>query len=505
MAILNTLVSWLMNKRIHQIELFIKYPHEVQEEWFNKLINQGKLTEWGKIYDYKSITTAEQYAERVPVSTYEDLKPFIDRLRLGEQNLLWPEEIKWFAKSSGTTSSKSKYIPVSNSSLDECHFKGGKDMLSLYVTNHPDSQIFDGRGLVMGGSHNIVEVNNESYYDGDLSAIIIQNLPFWAQFMKTPNLAIALMDEWETKIELMAQETMQHDVTSISGVPSWTMVLIKRVLELTGKDNLLEVWPNLEVFFHGGVSFDPYRDQFKQLIPTNSMNYMETYNASEGFFGIQDQKNSNELLLMLDYGIFYEFIPAENIDDEHPKTIQLDQVKLHQNYALVISTNAGLWRYMIGDTVTFTSLKPYRIRITGRTKNFINAFGEELIVDNADKALAIACNKCKASISDYTAAPMYFKENESGAHEWLIEFSEAPANLEYFAETFDNALKSLNSDYEAKRYHNMILRAPIIRNMEQGTFYNWLKSNGKLGGQHKVPRLSNNRNIVEQILSGISS
>lgn len=505
MAILNTLVSWLMNKRIHQIELFIKYPHEVQEEWFNKLINQGKTTEWGKIYDYKSIKTAQQYAERVPVSTYEDLKPFIDRLRQGEQNLLWPEEIKWFAKSSGTTSSKSKYIPVSNSSLDECHFKGGKDMLSLYVTNNPDSQIFDGRGLVMGGSHNIVEVNNESYYDGDLSAIIIQNLPFWAQFMKTPNLAIALMDEWEAKIELMAQETMQHDVTSISGVPSWTMVLIKRVLELTGKDNLLEVWPNLEVFFHGGVSFDPYREQFRHLIPSGSMNYMETYNASEGFFGIQDQKNSNELLLMLDYGIYYEFIPAEKLDEEHPQTIQLDQVKLNQNYALVISTNAGLWRYMIGDTVTFTSLKPYRIRITGRTKNFINAFGEELIVDNADKALAIACNKCRASISDYTAAPMYFNGNESGAHEWLIEFSEAPANLEYFAETFDNALKSLNSDYEAKRYHNMILRSPIIHNLEQGTFYNWLKANGKLGGQHKVPRLSNNRNIVEQILSGITA
>jgi hypothetical protein len=505
MAILNTLVSWLMNKRIHQIELFIKYPHEVQEEWFNKLINQGKMTEWGKIYDYKSITNAQQYAERVPVSTYEDLKPFIDRLRQGEQNLLWPEEIKWFAKSSGTTSSKSKYIPVSNSSLDECHFKGGKDMLSIYVANNPDSQIFDGRGLVMGGSHNIVEVNNESYYDGDLSAIIIQNLPFWAQFMKTPNLAIALMDEWEAKIELMAQETMQHDVTSISGVPSWTMVLIKRVLELTGKDNLLEVWPNLEVFFHGGVSFDPYREQFKHLIPSENMNYMETYNASEGFFGIQDQKNSNELLLMLDYGIYYEFIPAEKLDEEHPQTIQLDQVKLNQNYALVISTNAGLWRYMIGDTVTFTSLKPYRIRITGRTKNFINAFGEELIVDNADKALAVACNKCKASISDYTAAPMYFNDNDSGAHEWLIEFSESPANLEYFAETFDNALKSLNSDYEAKRYHNMILRPPIIRKMEQGTFYNWLKANGKLGGQHKVPRLSNNRSIVEQILSGISS
>jgi hypothetical protein len=501
MAIFNTLVSWLMIKRIHQIELFIKYPHDVQDEWFERLISQGKSTEWGKKYDYKSITNVRQFSERVPISTYEDLKPFIDRLRQGEQNILWPEEIKWFAKSSGTTSSKSKFIPVSNSSLDECHFKGGKDMLSLYVRNNPETMIFDGKGLVMGGSHNISEVNNESYYDGDLSAIIIQNLPFWAQFLKTPNLSIALMDEWEEKIELMARETMQHDVTNISGVPSWTMVLIKKVLELTGKENLSEVWPNLEVFFHGGVNFDPYREQFKNLIPNPNMNYMETYNASEGFFGIQDQKNSNDLLLMLDYGIFYEFIPVENLYDERPKVVQLGQVELNHNYALVISTNAGLWRYLIGDTVKFTSTNPYRIKITGRTKNFINAFGEELIVDNAEKALAIACSKCQVNIIDYTAAPLYLSGKESGAHEWLIEFENPPGNIDYFAETFDNALKSLNSDYEAKRYHNMILRPPIIRTMEAGTFYNWLKINGKLGGQHKVPRLSNNRDIVDQILS----
>ena len=378
-------------------------------------------------------------------------------------------------------------------------------MLSLYVRNNPETMIFDGKGLVMGGSHNISEVSNESYYDGDLSAIIIQNLPFWAQFLKTPNLSIALMDEWEEKIELMARETMQHDVTNISGVPSWTMVLIKKVLELTGKDNLTEVWPNLEVFFHGGVNFDPYREQFKHLIPSSKMNYMETYNASEGFFGIQDMKNSSDLLLMLDYGIFYEFIPVEHLNDAHPKVVQLDQVLLNHNYALVISTNAGLWRYLIGDTVKFTSLNPFRIKITGRTKNFINAFGEELIVDNAEKALAVACSKCQVNIVDYTAAPLYLSGKESGAHEWLIEFENPPVNIDYFAETFDNALKSLNSDYEAKRYHNMILRPPIIRTMEPGTFYKWLKINGKLGGQHKVPRLSNNREIVDQILSGINS
>jgi len=494
-----------MNKRIHQIELFIKYPHDVQAEWFMRLINSGKTTEWGKRYDYKSIRNVAQYNERVPISTYEDLQPFIDRLRQGEQNILWPEEIKWFAKSSGTTSSKSKYIPVSNSSLDECHFKGGKDMLSLYVHNNPETMIFDGKGLVMGGSHTITEVNNESYYDGDLSAIIIQNLPFWAQFLKTPNLTIALMDEWEAKIDLMAHETMQHDVTSISGVPSWTLVLIKRILEMTGKTNLSEVWPNLEVFFHGGVNFDPYRQHFKQLIQSPTMNYMETYNASEGFFGIQDQKYSSDLLLMLDYGIFYEFISTENLHEEHPKVIQLEQVEINHNYALVISTNAGLWRYMIGDTVKFISRNPYRIKITGRTKNFINAFGEELIVDNAEKAFAIACSKCHVNIIDYTAAPQYLSDKQSGAHEWLIEFETPPDNLDYFAETFDNVLKSLNSDYEAKRYHNMILQSPIIRSVKSGTFYNWLKINGKLGGQNKVPRLSNNRDIIEQILSTMHS
>lgn len=501
MALINTLVSWLMNKRIHQIELFIKYPHDVQAEWFRRLIAQGKYTEWGRDYDYKSIRTIDHYAERVPISTYEDLKPYIDRLRNGEQNLLWPEEIKWFAKSSGTTSSKSKYIPVSASSLDECHFKGGKDMLSLYVHNFPETTIFDGKGLVMGGSHNISEVNNDSYYDGDLSAIIIQNLPFWAQFLKTPNLSIALMDEWETKIDRMARETMHHNVTSISGVPSWTMVLIKKVLELTGAAHLSEVWPNLEVFFHGGVNFEPYREQYRNLIQSSKLTFMETYNASEGFFGIQDQKGTNELLLMLDYGIYYEFIPMEKFFEEKPQTIQLDQVELNHNYALVITTNAGLWRYLIGDTVVFTSVNPYRIKITGRTKNFINAFGEELIVDNAEKALGIACGKCQVNIIDYTAAPCYQSDGESGAHEWLIEFENKSVNIEYFIETFDNALKSLNSDYEAKRYQNMILRPPIVRQMQSGTFYNWLKINGKLGGQNKVPRLSNNRDIVEQILS----
>ena len=502
MALINSVLSWLMKKRIHQIELFLKYPYDVQTEWLKKLLNAAKDTEWGRKYDYKSISSPVEFRQRVPVGDYENIKPYITRLRRGEQNLLWYSDIKWFAKSSGTTSDKSKFIPVSAEALEECHFKGGKDLLSIYCNNNPDTVFFDGKGLALGGSHQISDFNNESYY-GDLSAIIIQNLPWWVEFMRTPNLAIALMDEWESKIEKMAEVTMEENVTNISGVPSWILLLLKRILEKTGKSSILDVWPNLELFTHGGVSFIPYREQFRKLIPSDKMNYIETYNASEGFFGIQDSNNSDDMLLMLDYGIYYEFIPSEDFENDNPKTFSLDEVELHKNYALVISTNAGLWRYKIGDTITFTSLNPHRIQITGRTKNFINAFGEELIVDNADKALSIACEKSGALIKEYTVAPIYFSDQESAAHEWLIEFEVVPSSIEYFTDVIDNALKSLNSDYEAKRYQNMILRLPVIRAVPNGTFYNWMKLKGKLGGQHKVPRLFNDRRYVDEILKMI--
>ena len=501
MALINSVLSWLMKKRFHQIELFMKYPLEVQEEWFKKLISQAKDTEWGKKYDYAGINSVKEFKSRVPVSNYETLKPYIDRMRKGEQNILWGSEIKWFAKSSGTTAGKSKYIPVSTESLEECHYNVGKDMLSIYCNNYPDTYIFDGRGLAMGGSHKITEINNENYYSGDLSAIIVQNLPYWAEFIRVPKRSVALMDEWESKIEKMATSTISHNVTNILGVPSWTLLLLRRILEITGKDNILEVWPNLEAFFHGGVNFAPYRKQFEQIIPSDNMHYMETYSASEGFFGLQDQINSDELLLMLDYGVFYEFMPMDQLGTENPVTLSLDEVETETNYAMVISTNGGLWRYIIGDTVKFTSLNPFRIKITGRTVNFINAVGEELIIDNAEKALAIACRKSNAIINEYTAAPVYFKEGENAAHEWLIEFEKEPENIEFFNETFDNALKSLNSDYEAKRYHNMVLRQPVIRVIPKGIFYKWLKSKDKLGGQHKVPRLSNDRRYVDEIMS----
>ncbi len=499
MELINTVFSWLMKKRIHQIELFMKYPHEVQNEWLKKLISTAKDTEWGLKYDYKSICTAEQFKERVPLNDYNSLKPYIDRLMCGEQNILWNTDVKWFAKSSGTTSNKSKFIPVSEESLEECHFKGGKDMLSIYCNNYPETMIFNGRGLALGGSHRISEVNNESYY-GDLSAIIIENLPFWAEFIRVPNKTIALMDEWEGKIEKMALATIDHNVTNLSGVPSWTLLLLRRILDITGKSNILEVWPELEVYFHGGVSFSPYREQFNKILPLDKMNYLETYNATEGFFGIQDNPSSDELLLMLDYGIYYEFLPLELINTENPKTLSLDEVETEVNYAIIISTNAGLWRYIIGDTIKFTSINPFRIKITGRTKNFINAFGEELIIENALNSLAIACEKSGAIVNEFTAAPVYLNDNNSASHEWIIEFETEPESIEYFTEILDNALKSINSDYEAKRYHNMLLKLPVIKSVPKGTFYNWLKSKGKLGGQYKVPRLSNDREYIDSIL-----
>ncbi len=499
MTFVNSFINWFIKKRMHQIELFIKYPIEVQEEWFTNLLKDAKDTEWGKKYDYRSIENIQQFKQRVPIQNYDSLYPYIDRILKGEQNLLWPSTIKWFAQSSGTTNNRSKFIPVSTESLEECHFKGGKDMLAIYCNNRPNAQMFTGKGLVLGGSHQINQLTPNSYY-GDLSAVLIKNLPAWAEFMRTPDMAIALLTNYEEKIEKMARATIDVNVTNISGVPTWTIVLAKRILEITGKTNLLEVWPNLELYVHGAVNFEPYREQFKTLMPNPDMYYLETYNASEGFFGIQDQADSSDLLLMLDYGIYYEFIPISEVEKDYPETITLYEVELNKNYAIVISTNAGLWRYMIGDTVKFTSLNPYRIRITGRTKHFINAFGEEVIIDNAEKALTKASTETGALIKDYTACPVYFKGNNVGCHEWIIEFEKMPAEFERFIDILDNTLREVNSDYDAKRFKDMALKRPIIHIAPHNTFYNWLKNKDKLGGQHKIPRLANERKYVDEIL-----
>jgi hypothetical protein len=500
MPIISSIVSWLNIKRLYQIELFMKYPFDVQKETLFGLIEKAASTAIGKEYGFGSIKSIEQFQKKVPVHSYEELKNYVSRIMAGEQNLLWPSEIKWFAKSSGTTNDKSKFIPVSIEALEECHFRGGKDIIAIYTRNHPDSKLLTGKALTLGGSHKISSHSNQSYY-GDLSAILIENLPFWAHFIRTPSHDIALLDEWEEKLDLITKETIHDNVTNIAGVPSWNLVLIDHILKYTGKKNLLEVWPNLELFTHGGVSFIPYREQFKKVIPSESMNYMETYNASEGFFALQDDPSTDDMLLMLDYGIFYEFIPMSEIDLPEPKAYTIADIKTNVNYAMIITTNSGLWRYLIGDTVIFTSLYPHKIKISGRTKHFINTFGEEIIIDNAEKALKIACEKTDSIINEYTAAPVFMTHNSKGSHEWVIEFEKEPADLDYFTAVLDHALCSLNSDYEAKRYKNITLQMPVIRKTAKGSFYKWLSSKGKLGGQNKIPRLSNDRKYVEEILN----
>jgi hypothetical protein len=502
MPLITSIVNWLNFKRVTQIDLIRKYPYQVQQECFSNLIDKAVDTEWGEKYNFSSISSILDFQERVPMSTYEDLKPYIDRVRGGEQNLLWPGEIKWFAKSSGTTSDKSKFIPVSKDAMEKCHFRGGRDVLAIYTNNYPDSKIFSGKGLTLGGSHKIDNFNNQSYY-GDLSAILIENLPFWTEFIRTPSQEIALLDEWEEKLEKIAGETTQVNVTSIAGVPSWNLVMIKHILEVTGKSNLLEVWPNLELFIHGGVSFEPYREQFRKLIPSEKMNYIEAYNASEGFFAIQDEPDKDDLLLMLDYGIFYEFVPLEELTTKNPVVHTINEVQKDINYAIVITTNSGLWRYIIGDTVKFTSLYPHKIKISGRTKHFINVFGEEVIIDNAENALNKACTLTGALVSDYTVGPVFMGDKIKGGHEWIIEFDVAPKSLEEFRYHLDTELMRINSDYEAKRYKNITLDIPLIKLVPRGTFYKWMQKRGKLGGQNKVPRLYNTRKYLDDLLSMI--
>ena len=489
---------------MHQMELFMKYPHEVQDEVLKKNLLMGRDTEFGKKYSFDDLLRYDDFKERVPISTYEQIFPFIDRTMRGEQNVLWPSEIKWFAKSSGTTNARSKFIPVSPEALEDCHFKGGKDMLSLYVNNYPDTQIFSGKGVAVGGSHKVNEFDptSSSFY-GDVSAVIMQNLPPWAQYIRTPSLDVALMDNWEEKIGLLASETSKVNVTNIAGVPTWTVLLIQRILELEKKSNILEVWPNLEVFFHGAVAFQPYKGLFKSLIPVDKMRYWDTYNASEGFFGIQDQKDSDELLLMLDYGVFYEFMPNEEINNDFPKTIGLDQVEIGKNYAMVITTNSGLWRYNIGDTIKFTNTSPFRIKISGRTKHFINVFGEEVIIENAETAITDACDKTGAVIDNFTVGPIFLEKAQRGSHEWIIEFIVKPNSLELFTSLLDESLRKVNSDYDAKRAFDLALMMPKVHSVDEGTFYNWMKKRGKLGGQNKVPRLSNSREYIDDILAMI--
>lgn len=505
MKLLSPAISSLARMRLWRIEAWKNNPVDAQRDILQDIVTAAQFTEFGRKYNFSSLFSIRAFKDTVPVHEYDDLKPYIERMMNGAQNILWNTPIYWFAKSSGTTSDKSKFIPVSEESLHDGHYKAAKDVLTLYYNFNPNSELLTGKGLVIGGSHSINPMNREAQF-GDLSAVLLQNTPFWGHWIRTPDLSIALMDEWENKIELLAQTTIKENVTSVSGVPTWTLVLFRRILELTGKKTISEVWPSFELFMHGGVSFVPYKEQFQKLIGKN-INYLDLYNASEGFFAAQDipeqdtalPAGQDGMLLYVDHGIFMEFMPVSERGNKFPKTIGLKDVELGKNYALVISTNAGLWRYLLGDTIQFTSLKPFRIKVSGRLKHFINAFGEELIIENADNAIAIASEKTGAIVNDYTAAPIYFSEFSNGAHEWMIEFEKMPEDLYRFRNELDAALKNTNSDYEAKRHKDIALRMPVIHSVKKGTFTEWLRRKGRLGGQHKIPRLSNDRNFLEEI------
>lgn len=496
---LTKLLSPIFKFREKQILRYDTRGYEIQYNQLKSLLHYCKQTQFGVQHNFSNVKDYESFKQAVPIHTYETIYPYIKQMLQGEKNVLWPTNVNWFAKSSGTTNEKSKYIPVSKEGLWNCHYAGGRDCMALYFRINPQSNFFSGKGLILGGSLRESDFSDKIHI-GDLSAVMIKNTPSIVNLVRVPEKQIALMDEWVAKLEAISNSVIHKNVTNLSGVPSWFLVLIKAILEKTGKTYLTDVWPNLEVFFHGGISFEPYAEQYKALIPSSSMHYMETYNASEGFFGIQDDLNDKSMLLMLDYGVFYEFIPLDQVDSPEPQTIPLEGIETGKHYAMIISTNSGLWRYMIGDTILFTSKHPYKFIITGRTKQYINAFGEELMVHNADTALSKACEKTGAIIKEYTAAPVYMSSQNVGRHQWLIEFEKMPDSTDHFATIFDGALKEINSDYEAKRYHNMTLTPPEVIVAKKNLFYDWLTRKNKLGGQHKVPRLSNNRQYIDELL-----
>ena len=497
MKIFSPALSRLARLRYWRIEHWIDHPIAAQRDVLQDLIKHGEYTQFGIKYQFSETFSIRKFKETVPIQNYEDLKPYIDQIMNGEEAILWNTPVEWFAKSSGTTNDKSKFIPLTKESIEDNHFQSSKDVLTIYYHAFPNSDLLTGKALVIGGSHQVHPIKEDIQF-GDLSGVLLQNSPIWSSLIRVPELSIALMDEWEDKIEKLAQSTINEPVSSIAGVPTWTLVLLKRILEITGKKNIKEVWPDFELYIHGGVSFTPYKAQFEKIIG-EGCRYLEIYNASEGFFAAQNEIEEEGMLLFLQHGIFYEFMPIEEYGKENPKTIGLDKVELGKNYAIVITTNGGLWRYLVGDTIQFVKLNPFKIKVSGRLKQYINAFGEELISDNSDKAIALTCASMGLAINEYTAAPIYMSDSGSGAHEWLIEFEKEPADLNAFTIVLDKNLQALNSDYEAKRHKDIALSLPKITAVKKGCFHEWLKSKGKLGGQHKVPRLSNERVFIEQI------
>ena len=501
MKIANTLFRWFIGFHYRHLDHSLRYPHDTQRQVLTDLLRAAADTEWGRAYDYASIRTPRTFSQRVPLTDYDDLKPFIERMMRGERDVLWHGAVTQFSKSSGTTSDRSKFIPVSREALEGCHLKGAHDMMAAWYHRNPESMLFDGKLMAMGGTLKPYPEHPETVV-GDVSALMTESMPFYARLFFAPTLDTALMDDWEQKIARMTDELLTEDLRSLSGVPTWTLVLFRQLLERTKREHLLDVFPNFELYIHGGVSFTPYREQFEQFFPSDKVQFWGAYNASEGFFAGQLENDRDDFTLFLDNGVYYEFIPIETFTDPEPTTLSLEEVELGQNYALVISTNAGLWRYVIGDTVRFTSLEPYRIVITGRTKHFINVFGEEVVVDNTDRALALTTAATRSAVREYTVAPIFFEGLQGkGGHEWLIEFSTPPDDPAAFAALLDANLQSVNSDYEAKRAANLALAPLRLTIVPTGTFHAWLHSRGKVGGQHKVPRLSNERTHLEEVLA----
>ena len=490
--------KWFLVFRLNEIERLKKDPIFSQESTLLELVHIACDTEFGKKYDFKSIKSVADFQKKVPIGIYEDFSPYIERMMAGGENILWPGLVVNFSKSSGTTA-RSKFLPVSGELLESC-LNAGRDELGLYLKNNPNTEILEGKSIFVGGSLKKIKEKPEIFC-GDISAIMMHGLPAIGEYFRTPSLETATLSDYEIKLEKLAEETMKENVTSIAGVPTWTIALIKKVVAKAEAKNILEVWPNLEIFFHGAVSFEPYSKLFSELIPSTKMHYMEAYNASEGFFAIQDDISLiGEMLLMPDYGVFYEFIKMSEYGKENPKVYTMADVNIGENYAMIISNNAGLFRYSIGDTVQFTSLFPHRIKITGRTKHFINAFGEEVVVHNTDMAIKEACSQTGASIFDYTVCPIFIDKDKKGGHEWVVEFGKEPESIDSFVDILDSKLREINSDYDAKRFKDIVLQKLVLHSVPQGTFYKWMKMNDRLGGQNKVPRLSNSREDVEEIL-----
>lgn len=497
MALSTSLINLVFAPRLRAIEYARRNPMLVQYNQLDYLFAQAPSCEYLTRHGIHTKSTYRDFSLQVPIVDYDALSPEIERVRRGERGILWHKPTRWYAKSSGTTTDRSKFIPITEDSLQRCHLKAGKDLIAIFCANHPESKALTGKSLTLGGSH-AIDREGSSALSGDLSAILIENTPSWFRNRRLPSLKTALTADFEQKLELICAETITENITNFAGVPSWNLVLMNKILDYTGKSNIHEVWPEMSLFVHGGVAFGPYREQYERIFPSSTMHYLETYNASEGFFALQDDPRDSSMLLMVDYGIFYEFMPVKQINNPR-QTVPLEGVELGVNYAMIISTNGGLWRYMIGDTVEFTSLNPPKIKITGRTRQFINAFGEEIIVDNAEQALSVACRATGAQIREYTAAPIYMEGKSKGGHEWFIEFSTAPDSTERFAEVLDATLQAVNSDYAAKRYHDTTLHAPRVVIASDGAFYRWMQTRGKVGGQNKVPRLSNDRNYIDAL------